>query len=108
MRGCVDHLFRPFSLWLVACVPDRLFALNVAIQNKLHRTIELTPLPVEISRGLHPDAAYETMRGILDFVRRYRGPTGKEPDLADHEIAIEMLATYSLKCTAPDCPITMP
>ena len=108
MRGCTDHLFRPFSLWLVACVPDRQFALNVAIQNKLHREFDSACLPVEIARGLHPDAAYETMHGILDFVRRYRGPSGTEPDLADDEITIEMLATYSSKYTDPNCPITMP
>jgi hypothetical protein len=105
MRGCSAHLFRSFSLWLVACGPDRLFALNVAIQNKLHREFDSACLPVEIARGLHPDAAYETMRGILDFVRRYRGPTGKEPELADDEITIEMLATYSSKYTDPNCPI---
>ncbi|MEZ6138855.1 MAG: hypothetical protein R3C53_28555 [Pirellulaceae bacterium] len=108
MRGCVDHLFRPFLLWLVACVPARIFALNVAIQNKLNREFDSASLPMEIARGLHPDAAYETMRGILDFVRRYRGPTGSEPAVADDEIAIEMLATYSSKYTDPNCPITMP
>lgn len=105
MRGCSDHLFRPFSLWLVACVPDRLFALNVAIQNKLHQKLDSARLPVEIARGLHPDAAFETMRGIIEFVRRYRGPTGKEPPLADDEIAIEMLASYSSKYTDPNRPI---
>jgi GAF domain-containing protein len=100
LRGCSDHLFRPFSLWLVACVPDRLFALNVAIRNKLNREFDPACLPLEIARGLRPDAAYETMRGIFDFVRRYRGPTGNEPDLVDDEITIEMLATYSSKYTA--------
>ena len=108
MRGCVDHLFRPFSLWLVACVPGRMFALNVAMQNKLHRGFDSASLPMEIARGLHPDAAHETMLGILDFVRRYRGPTGNEPALAADEITIEMLATYSSKYTDPDSPITMP
>lgn len=95
MRGCVDHLFRPFSLWLVSCNPDRLFALNLAIQNKLNRAPELHLLPVEIASGFRPDAAFETMCGIIDFVRRYRGPTGKEPDLMDGEIEIKVLATYS-------------
>jgi hypothetical protein len=78
-----------------------MFALNLAIQNKLNRTIESASFPVEMARGLRPDAMHETMLGIIDFVRRYRGPTGKEPDLADDEIIIEMLATYSTKYSVP-------
>lgn len=104
MRSYADHLFRPFSLWLVTCNPDRFFSLNLAIQNKLNRTIEPQSLPVEIARGLHPDAAHETMCRIIDFVRRYRGPTGKEPDLMDGEIDIQILATYSSKCPNSERP----
>lgn len=95
LRGCVDHLFRPFSLWLVHCVPHREFAMNVALENKLKREIDIQSLPTEIARGTHADSAYEIRNGIIDFVRRYRGPTGKETDLLDGEIEIVMLATYS-------------
>lgn len=95
MRGCVDHLFRPFSLWLVHCVPHRKFALNVAMKNKIKREMAIQCMPTEIVRGTHADSAYEIRNGIIDFVRRYRGPTGKETELLDGEIDIVMLATYS-------------
>jgi len=100
MRGCVDHLFRPFSLWLVHCERSREFALNVALENKLRRKLEITSLPIEIVRGKQPDAAFGIKTGILDFVRRYRGPSGHEPSLHDDEIGIVMLATYSQKLPA--------
>jgi hypothetical protein len=95
MRGCLNHLFRPFSLWLVHCNPSRAFALNVALENKLHKKVDIHCLPVEILRGKQPDAAYEIKNGIIDFVRRYRGPSGREPTLNDDEIGIVMLAGYS-------------
>ncbi|MCP4887118.1 MAG: hypothetical protein GY904_10965 [Planctomycetaceae bacterium] len=94
-RGCRNHLFRPFSLWLVHCEPSRQFALNVAIENKLNQTINFNSLPVEVLRGKQPNAAFDTRNAIMEFVRRYRGPSGTEPELVDSEIAIQMLATYS-------------
>ncbi|QDU54836.1 hypothetical protein [Aeoliella mucimassa] len=94
MRGSVDHLFRHFSLWLVTCAADRRFALSVAIEKKLHRTIDLASMPVEIARELRADTVCDMMHGILDFVRRYRGPSGKEPELAEGEVKLRMLATY--------------
>jgi hypothetical protein len=95
MRGCLDGLFRPFSLWVISCNPDRAFALNIAVKNKLNREVALRYLPVEALRDAHADKAFEIRSGILDFVRRYRGPSGDEPQLADNEIEIAMLATYS-------------
>lgn len=97
MRGCVNHLFRPFSLWLVHCDASREFALNIALENKLGRNIDIKSIPTEIVRGKQPDAAFEIKTGIIEFVRRYRGPSGHEPALKDDEINIAMLPTYSKK-----------
>ena len=95
MRGNVDHLFRPFSLWLVHCLPNREFALNVAMNNKINRKLDIKSIPTEIVRATHADSAHEIRNGIIEFVRRYRGPTGNETDLFDGEIEIVMLASYS-------------
>ena len=95
MRGNVEHLFRPFSLWLVHCEPHREFALNVALNNKINRELDIQSIPTEFVRAKHAGSAHEIRNGIIEFVRRYRGPTGNETDLLDGEIEIVMLATYS-------------
>jgi hypothetical protein len=79
----------------VHCDPSRAFALNVALENKLRQMVDINSLPVEIVRGKQLDFAYEIKTGILDFVRRYRGPSGREPTLNDDEITIVVLAGYS-------------
>ena len=94
-RGNVNYLFRPFSLWLVYCEPSREYALDIALRNKNIQEIDFQSLPIEIDRGNSPDCAYQLKNGIIDFVRRYRGPSGNEPDLMECEIEIVMLATYS-------------
>ena len=95
MRGNTAHLFRPFSLWLMHCEPSRLFALNVALRNKLNRETAIPSFPIEIVSGKSPDSTYDLKNEIIDFVRRYRGPSGNEPDLREDEIRFVMLATYS-------------
>ena len=95
MEGSLDYLFRSFSLWIVSCNASRRFALQVAIENKLNEAVQIGDLPQEIVRGMQLDSAYEARNRILDFIRRYRGPTGNEPNLADDEIELVMLATYS-------------
>ncbi|MDZ4818872.1 MAG: hypothetical protein SGJ20_07860 [Planctomycetota bacterium] len=95
MRGSVDHLYRPFSLWLTVCNSSRVFALQLAVQNKLRTQIDPSNVPIELTRGIDVLTAYSLHEKLLDFVRRYRGPNGTEPELADGEVSIVMRATYS-------------
>ena len=74
MRGSLDHLFRPFSLWLVRCVHSREHAVRIAIRNKLGHEPEFENLPVEIVREKNLIDAYDLAESLIDFVRRYRGP----------------------------------
>ena len=94
-RGCLDHLFRPFSLWLIGYDPSRKFALGIALENKLQRKVDIDFLPVEFLRAKRPDSVFAIKRGIIEFVQRYRGPSGREPELAADEIKIVMLASGS-------------
>jgi len=95
LRGSWGHLFRPFSLWLAFCDTTRAFALDVALQNKVKQRILFDSFPVEIVRDQMADSAFELKEGIIDFVPRYRGPSGKEPELTENEIVIVMRASYS-------------
>ena len=90
----LQPMYRPFALWLVACEPSRRFALNVAVAHKANLPIGRNSLPLQIMSGKMSEV-HALKDGILEFVRRYRGPTGKEPPLADNEIELRIFASYS-------------
>ncbi len=95
---------RPFSLWLVACVPGRVVCTECGNPNKLHREFDSASLPMEIERvDLHPDAAYETIRGILISFVDTVGQRVTSPPWQTTKLRFEMLATYSSKYTDPNC-----
>jgi hypothetical protein len=98
-RGRLDHVYRPFSLWLMQYHPRLRYAVELALQHKLGATINIDSPPVLFAQ-LRLREAFDLRLALLGFVSRYKGPSGSEPEVEEHEVEILMLASYSKR--APD------
>ncbi|MEL7498321.1 MAG: hypothetical protein AAFN77_11980 [Planctomycetota bacterium] len=93
-RGFIDPMFRRFKLWLVDCASQRHFALSQAIKLKLDKEVDFAHLPFELSHG-DVGRMRDRREGIIDFVRRYRGPAGNEPKLDRNEFDLLIAPTWT-------------
>ncbi|MGI8978714.1 MAG: hypothetical protein ACR2FY_05780 [Pirellulaceae bacterium] len=87
-RGGLDYLQRSFKVWLVSCHNSRRFALNLALKMVLDITLDLDKVPAVIVEKTDPISSREVKENIIGFVRRYRGPTGREPELQKDEVIL--------------------
>lgn len=93
-RGGLDYLFRKFRVWLTSFNETRRFAVEQALQLTLHQSFDLDDLPVAIVSATAPDTARNTKDKIIEFIRRYKGPTGREPDVRPDEIVLVVTPSW--------------
>jgi len=94
LRGNLDFLLRKFRVWLVSVKASRRFAVEQALRYSLDKKIDLDHLPAVIVDATSPDEARSTKEKIVEFVRRYRGPTGNEPELQPDEIVLAVTPSW--------------
>ena len=82
-RGCLDHLFRLFKVWLVSFAERRIHAMSQALRHVcgIEGGVDHKQLPLVIRTGVGLIGARDVKDKVLDFVRRYKGPSGNEPDV---------------------------
>jgi len=93
-RGNLDYLYRSFKVWLVFVDDSRRFAVEMALKMVRDLTIDLYMLPAVIVKETCPIGSRETKENILGFVRRYRGPTGREPELQKDEVVLAVTPSW--------------
>jgi hypothetical protein len=100
-RGTLDHLFRSFNVWLISFNPARRFAIEQALQVRSgHNASDLNRLPIVVFRA-GPIDARESRDQIVSFVKRYRGPSGKEPEVQPGELNLLIGPSWVRPTPAP-------
>ncbi len=89
-------LFRSFKVWLVSFAESRRFAVKQALRMvlELDETLDLGNLPVVVVPDASPEGARYNMEKVLDFIRRYKGPTGREPEVQPDEIVMKITPSW--------------
>jgi len=95
-RGGLQYLFRSFKVWLVSFAEARRFAVEQALRliPGIDASVNLDDLPVVIQPNASPDGARSIKERVVDFIRRYKGPTGREPEVQAHEITLAVTPTW--------------
>ena len=93
-RGGLDYLDRSFKVWLVSVHDSRRFAVEMALKMVLDLTIDLDMVPAIIVKETSPIGSRETKENILGFIRRYRGPSGREPELQKDEVVLAVTPSW--------------
>ena len=93
-RAGMDYLDRSFKVWLVSVQDSRRFAVEMALKMVLDLSIDLDAVPAVIVEETSPIGSRETKENILGFVRRYKGPTGREPELQKDEVVLTVTPSW--------------
>jgi hypothetical protein len=93
-RGGLDYLQRSFKVWLVSFHESRRYAVELALKMVLKTTVDLDKVPAVIVESTDPIGGRNAKEDITGFVRRYRGPSGSEPDLQESEIVLAVSPSW--------------
>lgn len=93
-RGFLDYIFRSFKVWLVSFNESRRYAVEQAVKFRFHKSVDLDNLPAVIVSSTGPDGANAAKDEFLDFIQRYKGPTGREPDVQPGEIVLAITPSW--------------